>query len=195
MEQPPEKRRPPRGPASCRPVYKVDTKGICFLCLRELHSTANKKRRNEISSQFCKLLMRYLKIDFHENIAKASNFKWKSTNVKKVVIELCEDCSLMADTFRQTYCEIELFQMKLNGYVKTISDIMRIAGRIPSRVKEFHERIGVVNKTSSQQPPAVTPKAARLVKHFRKELIQRSKLLLIQSNQNLLVKNSKQVSL
>lgn len=164
-----------RGPAGNRAFYHVDTKGTCLLCLRERQQLNNKKQNNTISPKFCKILLRYLKIDFHQNIVKPSNFKWKVNRVKKVGIELCQDCSLLAASFCDMYSQLELIQMRVSACVKTISDIMRVAGRIPSRVKAYQERMGIIPNDLAKgvNGPPMRPKAVLLVKNLRKEVIQK----------------------
>lgn len=169
-----EKRKPKsRGPAGNRAFYHVDTKGTCLLCLRERHPLGSKKQNNKISPKFCRVLLRYLNIDFHQDIVKPSNFKWKVNRVKKVRIELCQDCNLLAASFCEMYSQFELVQMRVNACVKTISDIMRVAGRIPSRVKAYQERMGIIASDLAKGGHPMRPKAVLLVKNLRKELIQK----------------------
>lgn len=146
VKKSPQKQPSPKVPTP-RPksYYPINTKGLCILCFRERRPVISRpvgnNSRQKFSSQFCTLLFRHLKLDIQRHIIQSAGPFPNLKKYKKVGVVLCEDCSLLARSFCELYCQMEQIQMKLNACSKDISEIVRIAGRIPSRVQAYEERI------------------------------------------------------
>ncbi|ODM92272.1 putative zinc finger protein [Orchesella cincta] len=123
-------------------VFRINTKGICLLCFKECSRRKPSERNTAI--KFPKLINRYLHLNFERNVVKQPKLMKKYGDKRKnISIDLCADCTALAKSFCDMYCQLELVKMRLDQNITTISNIMKVAGRVPSRIKFYNEKMGL----------------------------------------------------
>ncbi|CAL8139672.1 unnamed protein product [Orchesella dallaii] len=148
-------------------IFRINTKGICILCFKECSRRQSSDRNTAL--QFPKTIIRYLNLNFKRNFAQQPNLMKNCGNRRKISVDLCADCTALAKSFCDIYSDLELAKMRLDHNVTTISNIMKVAGRIPSRVQFYKEKMGLKNSG----PNDAKRKHAKLAENFRQELMKK----------------------
>lgn len=124
-------------------------KRLCLLCLKFGQFFDNHDVFKRIQ-EFSRFLGRYSdqKIDLRFCVS------WDANN-----LGCCSDCLALTNEFCRVYHQIKCMELQLEWNLERIVQIIRKAGRVPSRVKRFRHVVGdsdVVNMIKALRQTVVT---------------------------------------
>ncbi len=144
---------------------------LCTFCYKSTTSTSplevhNKKYSKCSVQKFYKLLGRFVKADESE------------VDLKYVEgLDDCRDCDNLIGKFCKIYNKIKLLELELLWKLDNLTNVMRLADRVPSRVKMVRQCFAKVAEENSQEKREDTgtnqvfQDGLKRLKDFRMEII------------------------
>lgn len=129
--------------------FYIDTKGFCFVCLNNtsIKRTGPGPASAKVTSSFSftiRKLAGYLKVDlqkvFSLNAAPTPGSK-SLLDEAEIFVTLCKHCYMEATKFDQLYQELKKLQMRVNGTVRSIHQLMVAAENNPQLTESYRARM------------------------------------------------------
>lgn len=141
---------------------------LCTFCYKSVPDDY-KNKGNKVN-QFCELLRRFV-----------SDYRLKTSNVSMCasLLECCKDCEYLVNEFCEVYHQIKCLELQLYFKLKTLEEVMKMADRVPARlklVKQFFEGDAFLQKQPHQEVlNADGQKKLTIFKRVRMEILRNCK--------------------